>query len=211
MNGDLRKNWNNNTMNGSKGTNSVSKNTSIVISGPAAVGKTTLAESLAKIFGYTIFNGGDILKNIAKDKGYTVTGNDWWDTAEAVRFMEERKNDISFDIKVDKMLVEIAENGKAVITSYTLPWLTQQPMTFWLNASPKSRSKRMAKRDNISITEALKIIKNRDAENRRIYKKIYGRQFGENLLIFDVVLNTELYTLGSLVYFSKELYRRAIE
>jgi CMP/dCMP kinase len=197
-------------MNGSKGTNSVSKNTSIVISGPAAVGKTTLAENLAKIFGYTIFNGGDILKNIAKDKGYNVTGKDWWDTNEAVRFMEERENDVSFDIKVDKMLVEIANSGKVVITSYTLPWLTRQPMTFWLNASPERRSKRMAKRDKISISEALKIIKSRDAENRRIYKKIYGPQFGENMLIFDVVLNTELYTLDSLVYISQELYRRAI-
>jgi cytidylate kinase len=68
----------------------------------------------------------------------------------------------------------------------------------------------MAKRDKISITEALKIIKSRDAKNRRIYKKIYGPQFGENLLIFDAVLNTELYTLESLVYLSQELYRRAI-
>lgn len=194
----------------SKDDSSGNDNTSIVISGPAAVGKTTLAEGLAKAFGYSVYNGGDILKNIAKEKGYRVTGKDWWDTAEAIRFMEERKKDNSFDIKVDKMLVEIAHKGEVVITSYTLPWLTRRPITFWLNASAESRSKRMAKRDNISNAEALRVIRHRDDENKKIYKKIYGPQFGDNLLVFDVVLNTELFTLDSLISISQEIYRRAI-
>jgi cytidylate kinase len=194
----------------SKDDSSGNDNTSIVISGPAAVGKTTLAEGLAKVFGYSVYNGGDILKNIAKEKGYSVTGKDWWDTAEAIRFMEERKKDNSFDIKVDKMLVEIAHKGEVVITSYTLPWLTRRPITFWLNASAESRSKRMTKRDNISNAEALRVIRHRDDENKKIYKKIYGPQFGDNLLVFDVVLNTELFTLDSLISISQEIYRRAI-
>lgn len=210
MNSDFLRKLDFNTMKRSKDDNSCNENTSIVISGPAAVGKTTLAEGLAKAFGYTVYNGGDILKNIAKEKGYKVTGKDWWDTAEAIRFMQERKKDISFDIKVDKMLVEKANKGEVVITSYTLPWLTQRPMTFWLNASAENRSKRMAKRDNISIAKSLRIIRNRDAENRRIYKKIYGPRFGDNLLVFDVVLNTDLFALDSLIYISQEIYRRAI-
>lgn len=210
MNSDFLRKLDLNTMKRSKNDNSCNEITSIVISGPAAVGKTTLAEGLAKAFGYSVYNGGDILKNIAKEKGYKVTGKDWWDTAEAVRFMQERKKDISFDIKVDKMLVKIANKGEVVITSYTLPWLTQRPMTIWLNASAENRSKRMAKRDNISIAKSLRIIRNRDAENRRIYKKIYGPRFGDNLLVFDVVLNTDLFALGSLIYISQEIYRRAI-
>jgi CMP/dCMP kinase len=210
MNSDFLRKLDLNTMKRSKNDNSCNEITSIVISGPAAVGKTTLAEGLAKAFGYSVYNGGDILKNIAKEKGYKVTGKDWWDTAEAIRFMQERKKDISFDIKVDKMLVKIANKGEVVITSYTLPWLTQRPMTFWLNASAENRSKRMAKRDNISIAKSLRIIRNRDAENRRIYKKIYGPRFGDNLLVFDVVLNTDLFALDSLIYISQEIYRRAI-
>jgi CMP/dCMP kinase len=210
MNSDFLRKLVLNTMKRSKNDNSCNEITSIVISGPAAVGKTTLAEGLAKAFGYSVYNGGDILKNIAKEKGYKVTGKDWWDTAEAIRFMQERKKDISFDIKVDKMLVKIANKGEVVITSYTLPWLTQRPMTFWLNASAENRSKRMAKRDNISIAKSLRIIRNRDAENRRIYKKIYGPRFGDNLLVFDVVLNTDLFALDSLIYISQEIYRRAI-
>ncbi|MDP9196951.1 MAG: cytidylate kinase family protein [Thermoproteota archaeon] len=188
--------------------NYASENVSIVISGSAAVGKTTLAEYLAKEFKFTVYNGGDILKNIAKEKGYRVTERDWWDTPEAIKFMEERKNDTSFDINVDKMLLEIAERGKAVITSYTLPWLTQCPITFWLRASQASRSERLAKRDNISVQEALRVIKIRDDENKEIYKRIYGSEFGKNLEVFDFVLNTELFTLGSLIDICKEIVKR---
>ncbi len=63
-----------------------------------------------------MYNGGDILKNIARERGYHVTEKDWWDTPEAIKFMEERKNDTSFDVAVDKMLLKIAGRGKAVIT-----------------------------------------------------------------------------------------------
>jgi CMP/dCMP kinase len=68
----------------------------------------------------------------------------------------------------------------------------------------------MTKRDNISNAEALRVIRHRDDENKKIYKKIYGPQFGDNLLVFDVVLNTELFTLDSLISISQEIYRRAI-
>ena len=43
---------------------------SIVISGWPAVGKTTIATELAKEFGYKHYNGGDVLKMLAAEKGY---------------------------------------------------------------------------------------------------------------------------------------------
>lgn len=195
-------------MKADKSKGRLNKKSSIVISGPAAVGKTTLAEGLAKEFGYSIYNGGDILKNIAKDRGYRITGKDWWDTTEAARFMEERKNDISFDLMVDETLTEIVANGEVVITSYTLPWLTRIPLTFWLSASAESRSERMAERDNINVCDALKIIQSRDHENRRIYKKIYGPKFGEDFQVFDIVLNTELLSLEALIDISKRIVKK---
>jgi cytidylate kinase len=192
----------------------VNKLFSIVISGWPAVGKTTIACRLAEEFGSVMYNGGDILKMLAEDKGYSVKRDDWWDTPEAKKFMEERKSDPSFDKKVDKKLFEIVKKGGAVITSYTLPWLVLEEsviiIKFWLRGSPENRAKRMANRDGISFAEAKSIIKLRDEENKRIYYRLYGFRFGEDLAVFDYVLNTDRLSLDSLVEISKLIVRRHI-
>ena len=184
------------------------QNISIVISGSAAVGKTTLAQALAKEFGFKLYNGGDILKEIAHQQGYKISGNDWWDSSEAIGFMKERKENPKFDRQVDEKLIKIAKKGNVIITSHTLPWLTSAPITFWLSASQRGRSERMSKRDKISLKEALEIVKMRDRENKKIYKNIYGPEFGESLEVFDFMINTELLTLDSLVLLCNEIIKK---
>jgi cytidylate kinase len=183
---------------------------SIVISGWPAVGKTTIAGKLAEEFGLVIYNGGDILKMLAAEKGYSTSRDDWWDTAEAKKFMRERKSDPSFDKKVDKKLVEIVKKGGTVITSYTLPWLVKEDsvVKLWLRGSPDNRAKRMASRDGIGFEKAKKIIMLRDEENKKIYHKLYGFLFGDDLTVFDYVLNTDRLPLDSLIEISKLIVRQ---
>jgi CMP/dCMP kinase len=183
-------------------------NISVVISGSAAVGKTTLAHALAKEFGFKSYNGGDILKEIARQEGYVISGNDWWDTDEAIGFMKERKKNPVFDKQVDDKLINIAKKGSVIITSHTLPWLATESITFWLSASQEKRSERMSQRDKITVTDALRIVKMRDRENKKIYKKIYGSDFGDTLEVFDFMINTEILTLDSVVYLCKEIIKR---
>ncbi|MDQ3726809.1 MAG: cytidylate kinase family protein [Thermoproteota archaeon] len=188
---------------------------SIVISGWPAVGKTTIACKLAEEFDIVMYNGGDILKMLAEeDKGYSVKRDDWWDTIEAKKFMEERNSDPSFDKKVDDKLIQIVKKGGAVITSYTLPWLVVDEsiiiIKFWLRGSQENRAKRMANRDGISFAEAERITKLRDEENKRIYYRLYGFRFGEDLTVFDYVLNTDRLSLDSLIEISKLIVRRHI-
>lgn len=183
-------------------------NISVVISGSAAVGKTTLAHALAKEFGFKSYNGGDILKEIARQEGYVISGNDWWDTDEAIGFMKERKKNPVFDKQVDEKLINIAKKGSVIITSHTLPWLATESITFWLSASQEKRSERMSQRDKITVTDALRIVKMRDRENKKIYKKIYGSDFGDSLEVFDFMINTEILTLDSVVYLCKEIIKR---
>jgi CMP/dCMP kinase len=189
---------------------------SIVISGWPAVGKTTIACKLAEEFDIGMYNGGDILKMLAEEasRGYSVKRDDWWDTTEAKRFMEERKTDPSFDKKVDDKLIQIVRKGGTVITSYTLPWLVVDEsviiIKFWLRGSLENRAKRMANRDGISFAEAKRITKLRDEENKRIYYRLYGFHFGEDLTVFDYVLNTDTLSLDSLAEISKLIVRRHI-
>ena len=185
---------------------------SVVISGWPAVGKTTIAGKLAEEFGLVMYNGGDILKMLAAEKGYSTSRDDWWDTAEAKKFMRERKSDSSFDKKVDKKLAEIVRKGGAVITSYTLPWLVKEEsvIKLWLRGSTENRAKRMANRDDIGFAEAKKIIALRDEENKKIYYRLYGFRFGEDLTVFDYALNTDRLPLDSLIEISKLIVRRQV-
>jgi cytidylate kinase len=186
---------------------------SIVISGWPAVGKTTIAHELAKEFGLSHYNGGDILKMLAAEKGYSTdtSKSDWWDTQEAKKFMAERKRDPTFDKKVDRRLEKILKTEGAVITSYTIPWLVaddERIIKFWLKGSPHNRARRMANRDRIPAAEAERVIKMRDEENKRIYRKLYGFSFGDDLSVFDYALNTDRLGLDSLIEIAKVIVRR---
>jgi cytidylate kinase len=185
---------------------------SIIISGWPAVGKTTIASKLGEEFGLAVYNGGDILKVLAVEKGYSADREDWWDTDEGKRFMRDRKSDPSFDKKVDKKLAEIVKKGGAVITSYTLPWLVNDDfiIKLWLRGSQENRAIRMANRDNIDLPGAKRIVKQRDQENKKIYFKLYKFHFGEDLTVFDYVLNTDKLELSSLIEVSKLIVRRQL-
>jgi cytidylate kinase len=189
-------------------TKTLKQRLGIVISGWPAVGKTTMAVELAKEFNLTTYSGGDILKLLAGTKGYSTSGDDWWDTEEARKFMQERKLDPTFDNQVDKKLIEIIRSQSAVVTSYTLPWLVNGGVKFWLKGSEENRALRMANRDNIPYIEAKKVIQIRDEQNRNIYRNLYRFNFGEDLNVFDFCLNTDLLSLPSLIKISKSIIRR---
>lgn len=194
-----------------KNKSSSGRKISIVISGWPAVGKTTIAENLAKDFNLKLWNGGDILKMMAYDRGYSSSLNhDWWDTEEAAKFMNERNSNPNFDREVDNRLIELLNGGDVVITSYTLPWIADATINFWLQGSVENRSKRMSIRDNIDIESAKKIVQRRDFENKQIYKKLYQFEFGEKLDVFDFAMNTDILTLESLIALSKNIVENVI-
>jgi len=163
----------------------------IIISGLPAVGKTTVARAIASKFNLKQYSGGDVLKEMAVAKGYTMSGSDWWDTEQGIKFLSERKSNPNFDKQVDEQLLELAGKGGAVITSYTLPWLANDAIKFWLKGSRESRARRMANRDNIEYEQALEIISMRDEANKKLYMELYNIRFGDDLSAFDYVLNTD--------------------
>ena len=194
-----------------KSEDNVDRKMSIVISGWPAVGKTTIAENLAKDFNLKLWNGGDILKMMAFERGYSSSLNhDWWDTEEAAKFMKERNNNPNFDREVDNRLIELVKEGNVVITSYTLPWISDATINFWLQGSVDNRSKRMSMRDKIDINIAKKIVQRRDVENKLIYQKLYQFEFGEKLDVFDFAMNTDILSLESLIIISKNIVENVI-
>lgn len=168
-----------------------SKKISVVISGMPSVGKTTAAERIAKKFNLAHLAGGDILKQMAMDRGYNPRGSDWWDKAEGLAFLSERARNSDFDKEVDRRLIAHLKRGGVVVTSYPIPWLTDHGLKIWFRATQKTRAKRLSGRDSISVAKALTIVKKRDQRNKRLYSKIYGIGFGTDLTPFNYIIDTE--------------------
>ena len=164
---------------------------SIIISGPPAIGKTTIAKGLAKEFDIEYLSGGDILKELAEEQGFQTKGDDWWDTQEGINFLDQRKKNSEFDKNVDNKLKELFSKGGIVLTSYTLPWLVEGGVKIWLDGSKENSALRMTTRDNSSKNEALEIVQKRYSENKIIYKELYGFEFGEDLSVFDKIIETD--------------------
>jgi len=163
----------------------------IIISGMSAVGKTSVSKAVSEGLGIPAVGGGDVLKEMAVEEGHLPGGGDWWDTAEGMSFLKERKKSPGFDKEVDSRLLQKAKKGGVVITSYPLPWLAKKGLKVWLSGSAKSRARRMAKRDGMTVPQCLKVLSVRDTENYRLYKKIYGIEFGRDLKPFDLFVDTD--------------------
>ena len=164
---------------------------SVIISGPPAIGKTTVAQGLAEEFNLKHLSGGDILKEMAKAEGFSSNGDDWWDTQDGMNFLEKRKINTDFDKKVDEKLQELFHQGNVVITSYTLPWLVNDGIKLWLSGSFVNSARRMKARANVTELDALEVVKKRFDENKEIYKSLYNFEFGQDLSVFDKIINTD--------------------
>ena len=107
-----------------------------------------------------------------------------------MRFLERRSEDPRFDETVDKKLLELARQGNIVLDSWTMPWLLEEGCKILLEASPEKRAERIARRDGISVKEALKALKSKEEKTKAIYKKLYGFSLGEDFTPFYLILGT---------------------
>ena len=183
---------------------------SIVISGPPAVGKTTVAKGLAEEFQLQYLSGGDVLKEMAKEQGFNSDGDDWWDTEDGMNFLNQREQNSEFDKKLDEKLTGLFNQGGMVITSYTLPWLIKDGIKIWLEGSHASSTKRMQSRDKMTSEEAYEVTRERFDKNRALYKKLYNFDFGEDKSVFDLIINTDNLTAQQVIDVTKETVRKLL-
>jgi cytidylate kinase len=163
----------------------------ICISGMAGSGKSTVAKKLAEKYGLKYYSGGEALKELAAEKGHKPFKRGWWESAEGIRFVQEREKNPKFDEAVDKKLLELAQQGNVVLDSWTMPWLLNKGFKVWLEASLGKRAERIAKRDKITVQEALEAIRKKEEGTKSIYKRLYGFSLGEDFSPFHLILDTD--------------------
>ena len=72
-----------------------------------------------------------------------------------------------------------------------MPWLLNEGFKIWLLASIEKRAARVAERDKITVNEAFRVLEEKEARTKAIYKKLYGFVLGEDFAPFDLVLDTD--------------------
>jgi cytidylate kinase len=163
----------------------------LCVSGMAGTGKSTLAKKLAHKYNLKYYSGGDALKALAAEEGYNASGRGWWESPEGLSFLEKREKNLKFDKAVDDKLLEYAQQGNILLDSWTMPWLLKTGFKIWLLASIAKRAERVAQRDKITVKDALRILKEKEARTKAIYQKLYGFALGEDFAPFNLVLDTD--------------------
>jgi cytidylate kinase len=163
----------------------------VCISGMAGTGKSTLAKKIAEKYGLKYYSGGDALRALAAERGYVSFSNGWWESSEGLEFLEKRKGDPSFDKAVDDKLLEYAAQGNVLLDSWTMPWLVKGGFKIWLSASVEKQAERISGRDNMTVEESLKALREKESRTKAIYKKLYGFSLGEDFSPFDLILDTD--------------------
>jgi len=163
----------------------------ICISGMAGTGKSTLAKRLAQKYGLKYFSGGDALRALAAEEGWSSGSNGWWESPEGLRFLEKRKSDKRFDKAVDDKLLEFAAQGNVLLDSWTMPWLVKGAFKIWLSASVEKQAERISRRDSMTVEESLQALREKEARTKAIYKELYGFSLGEDFSPFNLILDTD--------------------
>jgi len=151
----------------------------ISISSLSGCGATTTAELVAKQLGLQKVNY--TLRDLGKEKGLSLE-----------HLQAKAKESPEIDFALDRKLVESSRAENVVLASRLAVWLIPQAdLRVWLHASPRTRAKRIAQRENRPLAETTKEIKWRDTQNQERYKKYYKlnvKKFEDQV---HLVINTE--------------------
>jgi len=151
----------------------------IAVSGFTGSGKNTLGELLAKELGYRLVC--PTFKDLAKEEGIPL-----------MAFQKKAEKDPDIDRKFDALLKKETAGGNCVVTTWLGPWMTDADVRLRVFAPLRTRAERIAKRDGMTLDEAMKHVKERDEQNIRRYKKVYKIDI-ESDDAFDACLNAGAY------------------
>jgi cytidylate kinase len=72
-----------------------------------------------------------------------------------------------------------------------MPWLIAEGFKIWLAASVEKQADRISRRDNMTVENSLKALREKESRTKSIYKQLYGFSLGEDFSPFNLVLDTD--------------------
>lgn len=147
----------------------------IVISGLSGCGATTVSRLVSEKL--KIKNINYTFKNLALEKKLDFN------------YVQENAFKNKTDFILDSNIIRIAK-GDFVLASRLACWLSDYNLSVWLEANVETRAKRIAERENKKFKEVLRETVERDLENGKRYKRIYGIDVSSHSFV-DLVINVE--------------------
>lgn len=154
----------------------------IAVAGPIGVGKSTVAEDLARRLGYRVISGGVVFREIARERGISVT--------EVNRLAE---HDPALDRELDHRQAELARAGNCVVESRLAGWMVDADLRVWLRAPVEVRAARVARREGLDVAAARADLDERERSEWARYKAAYDIDIGD-LSPYHLVVDTTLWT-----------------
>ena len=166
----------------------------IAISGHHGSGKSTQAKRLAVSLGLRYISAGTIFRCMAEERGVSLE-----------EMSKVAASDPEFDKQIDARTREESLKPGVVIEATLSAWMAVNPdIRILLTAPLESRIGRIAKRDSVPFEEAKRMTLAREKSERERFKRYYGIDISD-VTIFDVVLNTELFSLDGTARILKKI------
>jgi len=169
----------------------------IAIAGPIGVGKSTVAKLLAQQLRYRYISGGEVFREIARQRGISVT---------KVNKLAER--DPALDHELDRRQRELAQQGNCVVESRLSGWMVDADLKVWLKASLQIRAERVAAREGQSIKAAQTDLAERERSEWARYKQLYGINV-DDLSPYDLVIDTSKWSAEAIAQVISGLLKSA--
>jgi len=155
----------------------------ITISGLGGTGKSTIAKRLAKKLDYKHYSAGDLQRELAKERGLTITE---WNIKEQA--------DPKYDQMVDARLRQVGKNEKnIIIDAWLAAHFVPHAIKIFLTGDIEERAKRITKkRESESFTKvetAIKTTKLREETNQKRWLKFYNFDYLDKKN-YDLVVDT---------------------
>ena len=166
-----------------------------VVGGPGSSGSATISVMLANEFSLKRVYGGEILRDIMLDLGFS--------SLESAYHQGNMKKVMEIDKKLDEYLIKVSRTKNVLIESKIFAGIAKKqdiPVTvsIWIKASLHVRTMRSLEKLGLTkpiqrIKEYLRIRKNlayRERFDRGRYMKLYGIDSSKPKKYYDIVLNT---------------------
>lgn len=150
----------------------------IAISGKSGCGNSSVSRIISERLNLKLINY--TFHDIAREKGIPF---------EKICMLAEK--DTQYDLKLDRMQVQLSSEGSCVLGSRLAIWLLEDAdLKVYLDAPVEVRAQRIANREGKPYKETLKNTMERDRRDRERYIKLYSIDI-DDFAFADLIINTE--------------------